>query len=64
MDVSVSRVEVGDQLEVWPMGYDAPSRAKVLETSEGERIRSLVVQLDGAEVEIHVPHSHTVKLLC
>ena len=64
MDVSVSQVAVGDQLEVWAMGCDAPSRAKVLEISEGERIRSLVVQLDGAEVEIHVPHSNTVKLLC
>ncbi len=64
MDVCVSQLSPGDQLEVWPMGVGTPSVAEVLDIAEGERFRTLVVCLDGNEVEIHVPHSNTVKLIC
>lgn len=64
MDVSISQVAVGDLLEVWPMGVDAPTPARVQNIAEGERFFTLVVHLDGEEVEIHVPRSNTVKLLC
>ena len=43
MDVCVSQLSPGDQLEVWPMGVGTPSVAEVLDIAEGERFRTLVV---------------------